>query len=193
MGESSSRVTSPNADIPFKGRIDDIKMRRLPDGVAPQGRMAFIAFMTDNDCFEVMRRVKLGTQFPKTMTDLNERKHMLTITALKTMSLYYLTVEKAVPGRWCTKARKIVEVKAVKDLYRTYASGRKFRIASDLVGLDYNSLLTFLLAYIQHWRLYRDISPLNSEPEEAFLNIPILTRRLQLPHLAMLRACPVHR
>lgn len=75
--------------------------------MAPQGRVAFIAFMTDRDCQEILFHVKCSYQFPKTMTELNPKTHPSTINALQSMRLYYMTVAKAIPGQWCPKAHTI--------------------------------------------------------------------------------------
>lgn len=87
--------------------------------------MAFIAFMTDKDCQRVLRLLKLKHQFPKIMADLDEKKHYSTISALKTMKLYYLTVAEAAPGQWCPVAHQVHERKVVKDIYRENASQRE--------------------------------------------------------------------
>jgi hypothetical protein len=87
--------------------------------------MAFIAFMTDNDCRRILRLLKDKHQFPKIMADLDEKRHYSTISALKTMKLYYLTVAEAIPGQWCPVAHPVYERKVVKDIYKSYASQRK--------------------------------------------------------------------
>ena len=44
--------------------MDDVKIRLIPEGWSPAGRIAFVAFMTERDCREVLRKVN-GVMFPK--------------------------------------------------------------------------------------------------------------------------------
>ncbi|KAJ9113880.1 hypothetical protein QFC19_000073 [Naganishia cerealis] len=92
-------------------RVDDVKVRLMPDGWAPAGRIGFISFMSHQDQLEIMRKCN-GYNFPKQVAELKKTSHWLVADEVQRGGAAKdVPVAQAVEGEWCPVASKLVNGK----------------------------------------------------------------------------------
>lgn len=100
------------------GRIDDIKIRKMPEGWSSAGRIAFIAFMTERDCREILRKTN-GICFPKAVEEIRRNKNWQEYDDFTRTPAKYLPVAEAVKGDWCPVAAELVDGKLADPATRS--------------------------------------------------------------------------
>ncbi|GHJ86464.1 hypothetical protein NliqN6_2866 [Naganishia liquefaciens] len=99
------------------GRVDDVKIRTMPEGWSPAGRIAFVAFMTERDCREVLRKVT-GVMFPKATEELRKSRNWQEYDDFTRFPSKHLPVAEAVKGEWCPVASQLVNGKLADPAMR---------------------------------------------------------------------------
>lgn len=107
------------------GRVDDIKIRLVPDGWAPAGRIAYIAFMSTKDCNDVLQWIN-GISFPKEVQGLRgTQKYWKEYDDFSHFPAQYLHVAKAQKNQWCPVSCELVDGKLPPGMKSNYKWNRK--------------------------------------------------------------------
>jgi hypothetical protein len=108
--------------------VDDIKIRLIPDGWSPAGRIAYIAFMSTKDCNDILKLIH-GINFPKNVQELRStKKYWKEYDDFNGFAAQYLLVAPAQKDKWSPISVELVDGKLPPGAKSTYKWTREFHL-----------------------------------------------------------------